>query len=225
MELVRRCLERGDQVIAASRSAARVTALGDLRAKYPSLELLSLDPADAASVAEAIPVLQNITSTVDLLLVAPAEAGPHEKSIETERNSQLESLSATALVEHYRRHAVAPVLIARTLLPWLAMAEQARILFVSTWLDALSDNIRDDYAMCGSSAGLHALARSLARDLANQKIIVCIGSAATYAAKAGPKPKTIRFGDVADGLLDVVDQVSLENSGALVDWNGNEHAS
>ena len=52
VELVRQCLERGDRVIAAARNPARAPVLADLRAKYGGLDLVALDPADAASVAE-----------------------------------------------------------------------------------------------------------------------------------------------------------------------------
>ena len=225
LELVRLCLKRGDQVIAASRSVARATALADLRAEYQSLELLVLDPADAASVAEAIPVLQNMTSAIDLLLVAPAEAGPHGQGSDTERNAALETLSATSLVEHYRRHAVAPVLMARTLLPWLATAEQARILFVSTWPGShVGEAHGGAYAGCASDAGMHMLARSLARDVADKKIIVCVGSAGAYPGAMQSPTATGRTDEAAAGLLDIVDQLSIEQSGAFVDWKGDERA-
>ncbi len=225
IEFVRQCLERGDQVIAASRSPARVPVLADLRAKYGSLELLALDPADAASVAEAMPILENITRTIDLLIIAPAETGPHEKISDTERDAHLETLSATALVEHYRRHAVAPVLMARTLLPWLNQAESARILLVSSWLGSLAGKTQGgDYAVCASAAALHMLGRALAHDVANQGMTVCLGNPGKFAVSPYAIPMTISIEASAGGLLNAVDQLPAEKTGAFVDWNGNERA-
>jgi NAD(P)-dependent dehydrogenase (short-subunit alcohol dehydrogenase family) len=112
--LVRACLERGDRVIAAARNPARVPILADLRAEHGRLELIALDPADAASVADAVPIIESLTSALDCLLIAPAEPGAHERVSDAERDAHLHTLSGTGLLEHYHRTALAPVL--RTML-------------------------------------------------------------------------------------------------------------
>ena len=86
IELVRHCLSRGDRVIATCRNPARVSALADLRANFGGLELVALDPADAASVADAIPILERISASLDLLVIAPAEAGANERTSDLERD-------------------------------------------------------------------------------------------------------------------------------------------
>ena len=138
VELVRQCLIRGDKVYAAARNPARVPVLADLRAEYSGLELIALDPADASLVADAVPVLESLTDTLDQLIIAPAEPGQHEKLADTERDELLSTLSGTGLTEHYRRHAVAPLLLVRTLLPFLATRDGARVLVVSSWLGSLA---------------------------------------------------------------------------------------
>ena len=174
--LVRACLERGDRVIAASRNPARVPVLADMRAEFGGLELLALDPADAASVAAAVPVLESIAPSIDLLLRAPAEPSPHEKLADVERDAHFATVSGMGLVEHYRRTAVAPVLLVRTLLPFLEKERGARVLFVSTWLGSLAGKIQGgDYAACASAAGLHMLVRALAHDVAERGITCLVG--------------------------------------------------
>ncbi len=175
--LVRACLERGDRVIAASRNPARVPVLADLRAEFGGLDLLALDPADAASVASATPVLESLASSLDLLLIAPPEPSAHEKLADVERDAQMGSMSGTGLVEHYRRTAVMPVLLVRTLLPWLERERGARVLFVSTWLGSLAGKIQGgDYAVCASAAGLHMLVRALSHDIAERGITCLVGN-------------------------------------------------
>ena len=137
VELVRQSLKRGDRVFAAARNPARVPVLADLRAEYGGLELIALDPADAASVADAIPVLETLTTAVDLLILAPAEAGVHDRATDAERDEQLQTMSGTGLVEHYRRHAVSPVLFVRTMLPMLIAGDDARVLMVTSWHGSL----------------------------------------------------------------------------------------
>jgi NAD(P)-dependent dehydrogenase (short-subunit alcohol dehydrogenase family) len=225
VELVRQCLLRGDRVIAASRNPARVPVLADLRADYGGLELLALDPADAASVADAVPILESLTASLDLLVLAPAEPGPHEKLSEASRDEALSTMSGTGLVEHYRRHAVAPILLVRTLLPWLAAGEGARVLVVTTWLGSLAGKTQGgDYATCASAAGLNMLTRTLAHDLAEQRIVVCLGNPGNYATSPDGPAFRIPIADAATGLLSVTDRLTPDRSGHFVDWTGAERS-
>lgn len=225
VELVRQSLLRGDKVYAAARNPARVPVLADLRAEFSGLELIALDPADAASVADVIPVLEGLTNSLDLLIVAPAEPGPHERLVDATRDEALSTMSGTGLVEHYRRHAVAPVLLVRTLLPWLTRGDRARILMVSTWLGSLSGKSQGgDYAQCASAAALHMLTRALANDLADEGITVCIGNPGNYATTPDGPGFLVPIGDAAQGLLSVSERLPKEKSGGFFDWTGTERA-
>lgn len=221
--LVRACLERGDRVIAASRNPARAPVLADLRAEFGGLDLLALDPADAASVADAVPVLESLAPGIDLLLVAPAEAGVHEKQSDAQRDAAFMTLSATGLVEHYRRTAVAPVLLVRTLLPFLARERGARVLFVSSSVSSLSENARGRYAACASSAGLRMLVRSLAHDIAADGITCLVGNPVWYAALDEAESE-VPINESAAGLLAVTDRVAASQSGGVFDYTGVERA-
>lgn len=221
--LVRKSCERGDRVYAAARNPARVPVLADLRAEFPGLELIALDPADASSVADAIPVIEGLTSSLDLLIIAPAEPSANEKLSDGTRDQQLATLSGTGLVEHYRRHAVAPVLLVRTLLPLLAAGDGARVLMVTSWLGSLAGKTQGgDYATCASATGLHMLTRTLAYDLADQEIIVCLGNAGNYATAPDSPSFLVPIEESAAGLLSVTERLPVEKSGALLDWTGAE---
>lgn len=221
IELVRQCLERGDRVVAAARNPARVPVLADLRAKFGGLDLVACDPADAASVAEAMPIIESVADSLDLLIVAPAEAGPHDRVGDASRDATLEGLSATSLVEHYRRHAVAPVLIVRTLLPLLQAAGKSRVLFVNSWLASLAGKSQGgDYATCASGAAFNMLARALAHDVASFEIVVGIGNPGKFATTPAPTPMTVPLEESAAGLLSVIDRLPPERSGEFIDWTG-----
>jgi NAD(P)-dependent dehydrogenase (short-subunit alcohol dehydrogenase family) len=225
VELVRQSLMRGDRVYAAARNPARAPVLADLRAEYGGLELIALDPADASSVADAVPVLEQLTDSLDLLVVAPAEPGPHDKLSDAERDEHLHTLSGTGLVEHYRRHAVAPLLLVRTLLPWLMRGDGARVLMVSSWLGSLAGKTQGgDYATCASAAALHMLTRSLAHDLAEERIVVCLGNPGHFATSPDGPAFRVPIDEAALGLLVQTERLPRERSGAFVDWTGAERA-
>jgi NAD(P)-dependent dehydrogenase (short-subunit alcohol dehydrogenase family) len=223
--LVRQSLLRGDRVYAASRNPARVPILADLRASFPGLELIALDPADAASVAEAVPILEELTSSLDLLVIAPAEPGPHDRAGDAARDEVLATMSGTGLVEHYRRHAVSPVLLVRTLLPWLSTGDGARVLMVTQEGGSLTNKTGGGaYASSASASALHMLTRSLANDLAEHRITVCLGNPGDYSEPPDDTTFCVPIDDVANGLLSVTDRLARERTGAYLDYTGAERA-
>lgn len=225
VELVRQCLLRGDKVYAAARNPARVPVLADLRAEFGGLELIALDPADPASVADAIPVLERLTDSLDLVVIAPAEAGVHDKLSDRERDAHLQTLTGTGLTEHYRRHAVAPVLLVRTLLPFIARGDRPRILVVSSWLGSLAGKSQGgDYADCGSAAALHMLTRALAHDLAEEEITVLLGNPGNYATTPDGPAFRVPIDEAAKGLLLQMDRLAKDRTGAFLDYTGTERA-
>lgn len=225
IELVRHSLRRGDKVYAAARNPARIPVLADLRAEYSGLELLALDPADAASVADAIPVLEELTSSIDLLVLGPAEPGVHDRLSDTIRDDALDTLSGTGLTEYYRRHAVAPLLLVRTLLPLLTASDSARVLVVASWRGSLKAKVAGGgYATDTSAAALLMLMRSLAFDLQASAIPVCMAGAGHYATVPPEEHDDVTLGDVAQGLLQVLERMPHNKSGAFFDWTGTERS-
>ncbi len=225
VELVRQCLMRGDKVYAAARNPARVPVLADLRAEYGGLELIALDPADASMMADAVPVLESLTETLDQLIIAPAEPGPHDKLADVERDELLSTLSGTGLTEHYRRHAVAPLLLVRTLLPFLTSRDGARVLVVSTWLGSLAGKTQGgDYATCASSAALHMHMRALAHDLLDERVVLLLGNPGHFATTPDGPAFRVPIDEAASGLLSQMERLPRERSGSFLDWTGAERA-
>lgn len=225
VELVRQCLMRGDTVYAAARNPARVPVLADLRAEYGGLELIALDPADASMMADAVPVLESLTETLDQLIIAPAEPGPHDKLADVERDELLSTLSGTGLTEHYRRHAVAPLLLVRTLLPFLTSRDGARVLVVSTWLGSLAGKTQGgDYATCASSAALHMHMRALAHDLLDERVVLLLGNPGHFATTPDGPAFRVPIDEAASGLLSQMERLPRERSGSFLDWTGAERA-
>ena len=225
VELVRQSLIRGDKVYACCRNPARVPILADLRAEFGGLELLPLDPADASSVADVVPVLESLTDSLDMLVIGPAEAGPHETLASAERDEHLQSLTGSGLTEHLRRHAVAPLLLVRTLLPWLMKGDKARVLVVNTWLGSLSGKSQGgDFATCASAAALNMYMRTLALDLADEGITLLLGNPGNYATTPDGPAFKVPIEDAALGLIMQAERLPRERTGAFLDWTGAERA-
>jgi NAD(P)-dependent dehydrogenase (short-subunit alcohol dehydrogenase family) len=225
VELVRQSLIRGDKVYACCRNPARVPILADLRAEFGGLELLPLDPADASSVADVVPVLESLTDSLDMLIIGPAEPGPHETLASAERDEHLQSITGSGLTEHLRRHAVAPLLLVRTLLPWLMKGDKARVLVVNTWLGSLSGKSQGgDFATCASAAALNMYMRTLALDLADEGITLLLGNPGNYATTPDGPAFKVPIEDAALGLIMQAERLPRERTGAFLDWTGAERA-
>lgn len=210
---------------AAARNPARVPVLADLRAEYGGLEFLALDPADPSLVADAVPVLESLTDTLDQLIIAPAEPGQHDKLADLERDETLATLSGTGLTEHYRRHAVAPLLLVRTLLPFLSNRDGARVLVVSSWLGSLAGKSQGgDYATCASSAALHMHMRALAHDLSEAGIVLMLGNPGHFATSPDGPAFRVPIDEAAVGLLSQMERLPREKTGSFLDWTGAERA-
>ena len=127
------------------------------------------------------------------------------------------------MVERIRRHAIAPLLLVRTLLPWLAQGDDAKILVVSSWLGSLTGKSEGgDYATCGSAAALHMLTRALAHDLADQQITVCLGNPGNVATTPDAPAFRVPIDEAAIGLLTVSYRLSRDRTGSFLDWTGAE---
>jgi NAD(P)-dependent dehydrogenase (short-subunit alcohol dehydrogenase family) len=144
-----------------------------------------------------MPIVESITESLDLLIVAPRpNRGRMIARVMRHATPVLETVSATALVEHYRRHAVAPVLVVRTMLPLLQAAGKSRVLLVNNALASLAGKTQGgDYAVCASGAAFNMLARALAHDVAAMNIIVGIGNPDKFADEEDGRIRTHHMSD------------------------------
>ena len=105
----------------------------------------------------------------------------------------------------------------------LIAGDDARVLMVTSWLGSLDGKTQGgDYAASASAAGLHMLARTLAHDVREQQIIVCLVNPGNYATTPDAPMFRIPIDDAAAGMLSVATRVSRDNSGAFLDWTGIE---
>jgi NAD(P)-dependent dehydrogenase (short-subunit alcohol dehydrogenase family) len=68
------------------------------------------------------------------------------------------------------------------------------------------------------------LTRTLAHDLAEQRIVVCLANPGNYATTPDGPAFRVPIEEAARGLLSVTDRLSIERSGAFLDWTGTERA-
>jgi NAD(P)-dependent dehydrogenase (short-subunit alcohol dehydrogenase family) len=209
LEFVRQWLQRGAHVIAAARNANSATELHQLLEQYShhKLRILPLDVADGRSVENMASVLGN--TEIDILI---NNAGI--LTVET-----LDNMDFGAILEQFKVNALGALRVTHILLGNLR--DGARIINMTSRMGSLDDNTSGGYyGYRMSKAGLNMATRSLAVDLKNRGIIVVAihpGSVQTDLTRG--------FGMLTpeasvEGINQVIDKLTLEQSGLFLHYQG-----
>lgn len=208
----------GDGIYALARDPAKIAAGG--------WQALPLDLRDEASIAAAA---QRILADgpLDMVLVAtgvltlPDGTGP-EKG--------LRALDPAAMAEAYAVNAIGPALVAKHFLPVLARDRRAVFAALSARVGSISDNrLGGWHSYRAAKAALNMLVRGAAIELARshrQAIAVTLHPGTVDTGLSAPFQRGVLPGKLfspaqsAGYLLDVVDRLTVADSGQCFGWDG-----
>lgn len=217
LELARQYLQRGDLVLATARDLAAAADLHALAAEHPGrCHLFRLEVTDEENVAA---VAAEAATRVDGLDVLINNAGVFP------RNERPETLDAQVLLQTLHTNAVAPLIIARELLPLLRRGQRPRILNITSQLGSLTRRASGRcYSYCSSKAALNMLTRSLAFDLKDDGIIAVVVHPGWVQTDMGGAHAPVTPGESARGIIALADGLTLEQTSKFLTWDGREHA-
>lgn len=211
LEFVRQLLARGDRVIAACRHPGKATALNTLTGEYPGhLHVLPLDVASEKSRAELVRELPLVAGHVDLLI---NNAGVLHSG---ERFGQL---SAAHLEDSFRTNASGPLLLTEALAP--ALSDGATVANLSSTLGSIASTSRFGTPSYNISKAAQNMATVLlAHALRDRGIrVVALHPGWVQTEMGGDGAQIAATASVA-GLLQVIDGLTLDDSGRFLDWHG-----
>ena len=217
-------------VIGASGGIGRALAEA-IEARGVRVDRLSraTDPAigltDEASIARAA---ERLAARAPYTLIIVATGLLHGPSGGPEKSWR--QLDAAQLAHSFAVNAIGPALVARHFLPLLAPKERAVIAFLSARVGSISDNrLGGWYGYRASKAALNQLVRTLAIELARSRpatICVAIHPGTVDTPLSAPFQRGVPDGQLftpatsAAHLLRVIDGLSPQDSGGLLDWAG-----
>ena len=222
LDLVGRYLEREDSLIFATcRHPENAKALQTLAGNYPQrLRVLQLDVTDEAGIYQT---LESIQSQVDGLELLINNAGSYPGGVDAQEGSSaiFGSLEMGAMVEVFHVNAVAPVIIAQAAASLLRQGKDARVINVSS--DAGSITKREhgcNYSYPASKAALNMLTRCLAGDFRDANVVVISIHPGWIQTDMGgtQAPRTLE--DTIPGMMQVINGLSMADSGAFFNWDG-----
>lgn len=210
LEFARQLLMRGDAVHAAVRSPRGAPGLQRLRESHPdALHIHACDVSDDRSVRAFASSLGG--EPVDVLINNAGVSGKYRS---------LEELDADDVLQTFRTNALGAVLVTRALLPMLRQSKIPKVIHITSRMGAIAEASGGAYAYRMSKAALNMAAKNMAEDLRADRIISVAVSPGWVQTDMGGRSAPTPVEDSVRGMLQVIDGLSLEQSGTFLDFRG-----
>jgi NAD(P)-dependent dehydrogenase (short-subunit alcohol dehydrogenase family) len=185
---------------------------------------MPMDVANPASIAESWRLVGAQVDALEMLVnnagILPGGVAAREPS-----SAAFGFLEVESMMEVFRVNSVAPVLVAQAYADMLRAGENARVINVSS--DAGSIAKREhgcDYSYPASKAALNMMTRCLAGDFhAAGVIVVSIHPGWIQTDMGGPQA-TLTLDEAIPGMMQVIDGLTMADSGAFFRWDGSHVA-
>ena len=213
--LVRHCLERGDRVFATCRQPELALALNRLQeAAGDRLTVLPLDVTRAESITGAAATVNRLAGGLDLLLNNAGVGGA---------DTGLAGLDAASFIDTYRVNVAGPLLVTQACADLLAKGVNPLLISITSRMGSIADNGSGGwYSYRASKAALNMLNASLAIELRPKGIAAVVLHPGWVQTDMGGARATLTVDESVAGLLEVIDSLTLEDSGRFLDWTGQE---
>ncbi len=210
LELVRQLAARGERVTASLRNeAARDILLASLAAQHARVETKLFDIRDEAAILSAA---QTVAAPIDVLV---ANAGVYGPKPQTTLEADLE-----AALDVFSVNTLGPLRLVRALLPLFAGAANPRIALVSSVLGASADVRPVNAVYAASKIALNKFAQCLAEELTAQGIVVIALHPGWVRTDMGGPNAPLSVQDSVSGVLATLDALTMNDSGAFIDYQG-----
>lgn len=206
LEMTRQALELGLRVIATCRDPSSAADLSALRG---ALEVHSLDVTDDASTNALVEKLGTVKLDV---LVNNAGFMATRQSID--------DMDYDQWITSFAVNAIAPWRVSVAFANRLQASSCARIATISSQMGSLERAGSDRVAYRSSKAAAHMVMRTLALEWQSHGIAVCMLHPGWVKTDMGGSNAALDPSDSAAGLLDVIDGLTLKNTGCFLDYTG-----
>ena len=212
LEFVRQLLARGQRVIATCRDIATSTDLTALTLKHSGqLSLVEMDVSDEASMREAVALLND--EAIDVFINNAGMYGP--------RDANFGNVDGPAMAEVLFTNAVAPVLLTQLLIDNVRKGSGKKLVYVSSKMGSIADNGRGgSYIYRSSKTALNSVVKSLALDLAPEGIATATLHPGWVRTDMGGPNGLIDAPESVSGMLNVIDGLSVANTGQFFSYDG-----
>jgi NAD(P)-dependent dehydrogenase (short-subunit alcohol dehydrogenase family) len=218
-EFSKQYAEKGWHVIAGARNPDAATDLRALAKENPGVSIEQLDVSDPGSVDRLAERLAG--QAIDLVV--------NNAGIFGEFGDQMfGALNIQMFDTFMRTNALGPLKMCEAFLPHVAASRQKKMVSITSQAGSFaldSGDLPGMYFYKSSKAAQNMIMRNIAKDVKEKGVIVGILSPGMVNT-AGELPPERRFPGIIEppesiaGMIEVIDGLSLENSGSFIRYNG-----
>lgn len=215
LELARRYAAAGDRVLACCREPARATALAALAKAHPNLTVHGVRVSDGASVAALAAQIGD--TPIDILINNAGMAGPPFQK------QSLEEMDFEGWAETFAVNTMAPLRMLQAFRKNLRAGRNPRAVSITSQMGAIAYKIPIMYAYCSSKGALNKVMKMASDALRQEGIAVLLVHPGFVKTDMGGPNAEITPEESAAGIVSVIAEASLADSGRFLKWNGEEH--
>ncbi len=218
-EFAKQYAEKGWRVLAGARDPDGAGDLHALSEEYPAVSIEQLDVSDPDSIDRLAGKLSG--QAIDLIV--------NNAGIFGEFGDQMFGALKIDLFDTFMRtNALGPLKMCEAFLPHVASSQQKKMVSITSQAGSFaldSGGLPGMYYYKSSKAAQNMIMRNIAKDVEKDGVAVGILSPGMVNT-AGELPPERRFPGIIEppesiaGMIEVIDGLSLENSGSFIRYNG-----
>ena len=219
LEFVRQYLKRSEHVVAGCRDPFEAEVLNKLRRRYPdNLLILRLDVTHKSLRERVRNRIKKKFGGLDLLINnAGIRSGGEEDSY------TLGELHDEDILRVFKVNAVSPLLMVEQFADILAVEENPKIVNITSFLGSIeSKSWVFRYSYCASKAALNMFSKMLSLELEEQGIIVVALHPGYVRTSLGGRNAPLSPKQSIEGMVKVIDSLTMEDTGRFIGWDGKE---
>lgn len=211
LELVKQYASEHWQVIACCRQPGQANELTALAEQYPSISIEQVDILQEVDIQRLAEKYKQ--QPIDLLFMNAGAYGP--------KGYGFDDISTEEWLNVLHVNSVAPFIFIKYFLKQVIQSELKQIALMSSKMGSIADNgSGGSYIYRSSKAALNAAAKSLAIDLAGDNVKVAIIHPGWVKTRMGGPNALIDTQTSIKGIKQLLENLSLENSGSFVAYDG-----
>jgi NAD(P)-dependent dehydrogenase (short-subunit alcohol dehydrogenase family) len=211
LELVQQYSQEGWKVFACCRIPEKAEKLQQLKNNHSQIEIIQLDVSEPNHIKKLADQIQN--EPIDILFNNAGVWGTHHQVFG--------ATDPQTWLEVFKVNTIAPQLLAEALINNLDKGQIKIIANMSSMMGSISQNTLGSFPLYRSSkAALNAVTKSLSLDLKDKNIkVVSLHPGWVQTDMGGPEAK-ISVEESVKGLKKVLSQLSMEDSGTFIGYDG-----
>ncbi|MDJ0836484.1 MAG: SDR family oxidoreductase [Acidobacteriota bacterium] len=228
LEWCRQLGKKGYTVILTARRLGKAQAAADELVK----EGLTILPkaVDVAKEAQITNLAAEVGKEFGHLDVLVNNAGINSKDNPDElvvrKSTFLSELDPEEILKHISINSISPILMVKHFRKLLNKSDRPMVVSISSWLGSITtkDSMRGHYSYCTSKTALNMMNRAMSIELREEGIISIVVNPGWVQTDMGGQKADLTPEQSVGGLIEnVLEKITIEDTGSFYQWNGTKH--